>query len=266
MAALFLKGGNLMSDEAVLDIHGLSKTYKNNRGIDNITLQVSRGDVYGFFGPNGAGKTTVMKIVAGLVRADRGNVRLFGHDVNERYEDAMKHVGVLIEKAEAFEYMSGYKNLEMAARLYPQLAITRVDEVLELVGLAANKKEKVGHYSLGMKQRLGIASAILSKPELLIMDEPTNGLDIEGMFDIRELIRQLANEERITFFLSSHLISEMEMICNRIGILHNGKLIQEGSMDELVQASGQSLETYFVQQIRAEREAAQNGAVKVEYH
>jgi len=255
-----------MNQEPIIDIQGLSKTYKNNRGIDNITLQVHRGDIYGFFGSNGAGKTTVMKILTGLVRADRGSVRLFGLDPAQRYEDAMKHVGVLIEKAEAFEYMSGYKNLELAARLYPQLPKSRIDEVLELTGLAANKKEKVGGYSLGMKQRLGIAAAILSKPKLLILDEPTNGLDIEGMVEIRELITQLAREEQITFFLSSHLISEMEKICNRIGIIHHGKLIREGGMAELLQASEQSLETYFVQQIRAEREAAQDEPAHVQYH
>ncbi|TJY42211.1 ATP-binding cassette domain-containing protein [Cohnella pontilimi] len=255
-----------MNKDTVLDIQGLSKTYKNNRGIDNITLQVRRGDVYGFFGPNGAGKTTVMKIVTGLVKADRGSVRVFGYDVNEHYEEAMKDVGVLIEKAEAFEYMSGRKNLELAARLYPHLPNTRVDEVLDLVGLSANKKEKVGHYSLGMKQRLGIASAILSKPQLLILDEPTNGLDIEGMVEIRELIRRLAVEEQITFFVSSHLITEMEMICNRIGIIHNGRLIREGDIGELLQESGQSLETYFVQQIRAEREAANHEPAPIQYH
>jgi ABC-2 type transport system ATP-binding protein len=255
-----------MYEDAVLDIQGLSKTYKNKRGIDNITLQIARGDVYGFFGPNGAGKTTVMKMVTGLIKADRGRVRLFGHDVCEHYEDAMKHVGVLIEKAEAFEYMSAGKNLELAARLYPHLPKTRVDEVLELVGLSANKKEKVGHFSLGMKQRLGVASAILSKPQLLILDEPTNGLDIEGMVDIRELIRRLAAEEQTTFFVSSHLISEMEMICNRIGIIHDGKLIREGGMGELLEESGQSLENYFVQQIRAEREAAHHEPVEIQYH
>lgn len=256
----------MQATETVLDIQGLSKTYRNNRGIRDITLQVARGDVYGFFGPNGAGKTTAMKVVTGLVRADRGQVRLFGCDIREHYEAAMRKVGVLIEKAEAFEYMSGYKNLQLAARLYPELSKTRVDEVLELVGLAADKKEKVGHYSLGMKQRLGVASAILSKPELLILDEPTNGLDIEGMVEIRELIARLAGEERITFFLSSHIISEMELICNRIGIVHNGKLIREGRTNELTSASGQSLEKYFVQQIRAEREASQDEAINVQYH
>ncbi|WP_123043266.1 ABC transporter ATP-binding protein [Cohnella candidum] len=255
-----------MYGDTVLEIQGLTKTYKNNRGIADVSLRVNEGDVYGFFGPNGAGKTTVMKIAAGLAKADRGSVRLFGYDPGERYEDAMKQVGVLIEKAEAFEYMSAYRNLEQAARLYPGLPNSRIDEALELVGLAAHKKEKVGHYSLGMKQRLGIASAILSKPKLLILDEPTNGLDIEGMVEIRELIARLAKEEQVTFFLSSHLISEMEMICNRVGILHNGRLIREGGMGELVHGSGQSLESYFVQQIRAEREAGRHEPAEVHYH
>lgn len=250
----------------VMELQGLTKAYKNNRGVEDVTLSVSRGEIYGFFGANGAGKTTVMKLATGLIRPDRGSVRLFGRDIRENYEEAMSRVGVLIEKAEAFEYMSGYQNLQLAARLYPDLPKTRVDEVLEMVGLSARKKEKVGGYSLGMKQRLGIASAILSKPELLILDEPTNGLDIEGMFEMRELIARLAREERITFFLSSHLISEMERICSRIGIIHNGKLIREGGMEELVKASGESLETYFVHQIREVREAERHGAAEVRYH
>lgn len=257
-----------MNDEVVLDIQGLAKTYKNKRGVDNITLQVRRGDVYGFFGPNGAGKSTVMKIAAGLIRADRGQVRLFGHDVGTQHELAMQHVGVMIERTEAFEYMSGRRNLALAARLYPYLPKSRVDEVLELVGLSASGKEKVGSYSLGMKQRLGIAGAILSKPKLLILDEPTNGLDIEGMVEIRELIGRLAREEQTTFFVSSHLITEMEMICNRVGIIHDGRLIREGGMSELLQASGQSqsLESYFVQQIRAEREASRHEHANGQYH
>lgn len=255
-----------MDSDTVLDIQGISKTYKNKRGVENITLRVEKGDVYGFFGPNGAGKTTVMKIATGLIRADRGRVLLFGHDVAERYEDAMRQVGVMIERAEAFEYMSGYRNLELAARLYPELPRSRIDEALELVGLGANKKEKVGHYSLGMKQRLGIASAILSKPKLLILDEPTNGLDIEGMIEMRELIRSLSREEGITFFLSSHLLSEMEAICSRIGIVHNGKLIQERSMAELGEQSGQSLESYFVERIRAERGVGEHEIAQGMHH
>ncbi|SFA92619.1 ABC-2 type transport system ATP-binding protein [Cohnella sp. OV330] len=253
-----------MSEAAVLDIQGLTKRYRNNRGVSEVTLQVNRGDVYGFFGPNGAGKSTVMKIAAGLVRADRGSVRLFGADVAEDYERAMRRVGVLIEKAEAFEYMSAYKNLELAARLYPELPRTRIDEVLELTGLSASKREKVGHFSLGMKQRLGIASALIGRPELLILDEPTNGLDIEATVDLRELIGRLASEERITFFLSSHLISEMESICNRIGIIQEGRIIREGSLTSLKQASGQSLESYYISQIRSERGGETNGTAQAD--
>jgi len=255
----------MMEDQAVLEIDGLCKKYSTKRGVDDISLTINRGDVYGFFGPNGAGKTTVMKIVSGLCRADRGRIRLFGVDSRDGHEAAMRRVGVLIEKAEAYEYMSAYKNLALAARLYPELPKSRIDETLELVGLGKHKREKVGHYSLGMKQRLGIASAMLSKPDLLILDEPTNGLDIEGMVEVRELIVRLAREAGTTFFLSSHLIAEMERICNRIGILHQGRMIRELRMHEL-QAAGESLESYYVEQLRMEREGILYAAAAGGYH
>ncbi|QMV43038.1 ABC transporter ATP-binding protein [Cohnella cholangitidis] len=241
--------------ETIVSIEGLTKTFRNQRGIRDISLNVHRGDIYGFFGPNGAGKTTVMKIMAGLSRADRGKVRLFGHDVSTHYEQAMASVGVLIETAEAYNYMSGRKNLELAARMYPGLPGNRVDEVLELVELSSVQREKVGHYSLGMKQRLGLASAILSRPELLILDEPTNGLDIEGMVQIREVIMRLASEERTTFFLSSHIVHEMELMCNRIGILHGGRLIREGLKSQLLDERFPTLESLFIHEIREERMA-----------
>jgi ABC-2 type transport system ATP-binding protein len=243
--------------DIVLEVEGLTKTYSNQRGIENISFQVSRGDIYGFFGPNGAGKTTVMKIIANLCRADRGKVRVFGYDVTTHYEEAMRKVGVLIERAEAYEYMSGYKNLQLASRFYPGLGKNRIDEVLEQVGLADFKHEKVANYSLGMKQRLGVAAAILSKPELLILDEPTNGLDIEGMVEIRELILRLAREENITFFISSHIIHEMELICNRVGILYKGKLIKEGLLSDMLDGDSPTLEDYFVNRVREERRAEQ---------
>jgi len=256
----------MMTEPMVLEFEHVSKRYRNGKGVNGISLQVRRGDIFGFFGPNGAGKTTLMKIAAGLCRADKGRVRMFGHDVGERFEAAMRRTGVLIEKAEAFDYLSGRQNLALAARLYPDLPKCRIDEVLELVGLSASAGEKAGHYSLGMKQRLGVASALLSRPELLILDEPTNGLDIEGMAEIRELIARLARESGITFFVSSHLISEMEMICSRIGILHEGRLIREGRISDLADAPGQSLEAYFIHQIHEEREAARHGASESEYH
>jgi ABC-2 type transport system ATP-binding protein len=239
--------------ECVLEVEHLTKKYPNRRGVEDITFQVRRGDVYGLLGPNGAGKTTVMKVIANLCKADRGSVRIYGYDIATHFEQAIRKAGFLIEKPEAYEYMSGYRNLELALRYYPHLDKRRIDEVLEMVGLSSFKSEKVSNYSLGMKQRLGIAAAILSKPELLILDEPTNGLDIEGMVEIRELIRKLAEEEHITFLISSHLIHEMELICNRVGIVYNGKMLREGLLADILDGTYASLEDYFVKQVREER-------------
>jgi ABC-2 type transport system ATP-binding protein len=244
--------------EKIVEIEGLTKVFSNTRGIHEVTMTVERGDIYGFFGPNGAGKTTVMKIMTGLSRANKGEVRLFGYDVATHFEQAMAKVGVLIETAEAYTYMSGRRNLELAARFYPEVNKQRMDEVLKIVGLSPFQHEKVSQYSLGMKQRLGLASAILSKPELLILDEPTNGLDIEGMVQIREIILKLAKEEQITFLISSHLIHEMELMCNRIGIIYGGKLIREGVPSELLAGRFASLEELFLHEISEERKVAEH--------
>ncbi|MEK8127545.1 ATP-binding cassette domain-containing protein [Paenibacillus filicis] len=241
--------------KSVVEIRQLTKKFSNQRGIEDVNITVEQGDIYGFFGPNGAGKTTVMKIMTGLSRADRGEVRLFGHSVKTHYEEAMAKVGVLIETAEAYTYMSARRNLELAARFYPGIGRQRIDEVLDIVGLAPYQNEKVAGYSLGMKQRLGLAAAMLSKPELLILDEPTNGLDIEGMVQIREIIVRLAREERITFLISSHLIHEMELMCNRIGILHQGRLVREGLVAELREEGG-TLEQAYLREIEDVRRLA----------
>lgn len=236
----------------VVEITNLTKVYNNQRGIHEVHMTVQQGDIYGFFGPNGAGKTTVMKIMTGLIRAQQGTVKLFGHEVSTQYEQAMAKVGVLIETAEAYTYMSGRRNLELAARFYPGISKHRVDEVLEIVGLTPYQQEKVAGYSLGMKQRLGLAAAMLSKPELLILDEPTNGLDIEGMVHIREIIMRLAREERITFLISSHLIHEMELMCNRMGIIHQGRLVREGLVSDIAKGSATLEEAYLreIQEVR----------------
>jgi ABC-2 type transport system ATP-binding protein len=237
----------------IIEVDGLTKHYSNNRGIQDISFKVDQGDIYGFFGPNGSGKTTLMKILTGLMRADRGKVTLFGYDVNTHYEQAIAKVGSLIETADAYEYMSGYKNLAQVARFYPDLPKNRIEEVLDLVGLLSYRNEKVRQYSLGMKQRLGMASAILSNPKLVILDEPTNGLDIEGMVDVRETILKLSREQGITFFISSHLIREMELMCNRLGILYHGKLIKEAVVSDILNTPGGSLEQYFLNQIEEEK-------------
>ncbi|UJF34178.1 ABC transporter ATP-binding protein [Paenibacillus hexagrammi] len=236
----------------VVEIEGLTKMYKNNRGIQDVTMTVRQGDIYGFFGPNGAGKTTVMKIMAGLSRAQRGTVKLLGYDVAEQYEQAMSKVGVLIETAEVYSYMSGRKNLELAAKFYPHVTSGRIDEVLEIVGLTPFQHEKAAGYSLGMKQRLGLAAALLSGPELMILDEPTNGLDIEGMVQMRDIMMRLAREQRITFLISSHLIHEMELMCNRIGIIHQGRLLCEASVPYLLE-QWESLEAVYMHHIQEDR-------------
>lgn len=239
--------------EILLEVNKLSKRFRNGRGIQEVSFALRRGDVYGMFGPNGAGKTTVMKLIAGLLTPDSGTIRLFGHDPHTRFAQAVSRVGMLIETAEAYDYMSAYQNLRQAARLYPCLPAARIDEVLELVGLELYKWEKVKGFSLGMKQRLGIASALLSRPELLILDEPTNGLDLEGMVEMRELMRRLAASENIAILLSSHMLGEMEQLCSRVGILHQGSLVREGAAGELFGGAAPSLEQVFLDAINEQR-------------
>src|SRR5690606_17846567 len=156
------------------------------RGVRDISFEVAKGDIFGFIGPNGAGKTTILKIIMGLIHQDQGSVRILGHNVTEQFEQAIERVGCMIETADAYEYMSAFDNLKLAARFYPELPKSRIDEVLEQVGLTPYKKEKVSGFSFGMKQRLALGSALLSKPELVILDEPTNGLDFEGILDFRK--------------------------------------------------------------------------------
>jgi ABC-2 type transport system ATP-binding protein len=238
--------------EKVLEVKGLSKLYKNKRGISDISFEVNKGDVFGFLGPNGAGKTTTMKIITGMCKADKGEIKVFGLDIISNFEKAMRKVGCIIETSEAYEYLSAFKNLQLLATFYKEIKKERIDEVLEIVGLLKYKFDKVGTFSLGMKQRLGLAGAILSKPELVILDEPANGLDIEGTVDIRNIIKSLSENNGTTFFISSHMIHEMEITCNRIGIIDEGRLIRTGSVAELLKDYA-SLEEYFIKQVREDR-------------
>ena len=239
--------------DKVLEVKGLTKTYKNNRGVRDITFDIYKGDIYGFLGPNGAGKTTVMKTIVGLCKAQQGEVNIFGFNIINDFEKAMSKVGCIIETAASYEYIGAYDNLKIASRFYAGIDDRRIDEVLEIVGLSPYKKDKVGSFSLGMKQRLGIASAILSRPEFVILDEPMNGLDIEGMADVRNMIIRMAKDEQVTFFVSSHLAHEMELTCNRVGILNNGLLIKEGTLTDIME-NHTSLEEFFIEQARSNRE------------
>lgn len=237
-----------METEKVLEVRDITKTYPNGRGITNVTLEVHRGDIFGFLGPNGAGKTTAMKIMTGLMRADSGYVKIFGYDVSEQFEKAMQKVGCIIETAQSYEYLTAYENLRLASRYYKDIAAARIDEVLEIAGILKYKKEKVKNFSLGMKQRLGIAQAILSKPELVILDEPLNGLDIEGMVEMRNTIKRLAEEEKVTFFISSHLVHDMELTCNRVAVINEGRIVKTAEVSKILEDYS-SLENFFISEV-----------------
>jgi ABC-2 type transport system ATP-binding protein len=234
--------------EKIIEIEGLTKLYPNGRGIEDLHLEVCRGEIFGFLGPNGAGKTTAMKIMVGLLKPNRGTVRLFGYDIINEYEKAMTNVGSLIEVAQSYPYLSAYDNLKQFARYYPQVDKPRIEEVLNITGLERYRNEKPKKFSLGMKQRLGLAAAILSRPKLLILDEPLNGLDVQGMIDIRNLIKSLAEEEGTTCFISSHLIHDVELTCTRIGVIYNGKILNVDTTENILKNYA-SLENYFVNEV-----------------
>ena len=238
----------------VLNLETVSRRYGNGRGVREVSLDIAAGEIYGLIGPNGAGKTTLLKIIVGLLRPDAGTVRLFGFSLAYGFEQAMARVGSLIETADAYEYMNARDNLKLAARFYPDLPKTRIDEALEQVGLAAYRHEKVRGYSLGMKQRLGLASALLANPQFVVLDEPANGLDAPGMAELRQTILQLSRERGVAFLISSHLIHDLGMIADRVGIMKDGLMICQGAVRELL-TDGQSLEHYALAQIRGQEEA-----------
>lgn len=234
--------------EKVIEIKELSKIYKNGRGITDINFDIHRGDIFGFLGPNGAGKTTAMKIMTGLIKPDSGDVKILGHSILDEFEQAMKKVGCIIETAESYSYLTAFENLKQFSRYYENVDNKRIEEVLDLVGLLKYKNEKPRKFSLGMKQRLGIAASILSKPEVVILDEPLNGLDVEGMIDVRNIIKDLAEREKTTFFISSHLIHDVELTCTRIGVLYNGKMLNVDTTKNILNNYA-SLENYFISEV-----------------
>lgn len=210
----------------------LVKRYGEVLAVDHVDLTVRTGDIYGFLGPNGAGKTTAMRMMLGLIRPDSGTIRLFGRDPQHEHPGALDGVARFVEAPHFYPYLSGRTNLELFAALDGGEATTRIDQTLETVGLERRAHDKVGGYSQGMRQRLGLAVSLLRAPRLLVLDEPTNGLDPGGIRDTRALIQGLA-AEGITIFLSSHLLAEIEELCTRVAVIRSGQIVYEGSLDEL---------------------------------
>lgn len=214
-----------MNKETILKLDRLTKRIGGKTIIDQLSVEVPRGEVFGFLGPNGAGKTTTIRMIVGLMSITEGDVWIDGINIKSDFEQAMHHIGAIVENPEFYKFMSGYNNLVHFSRMIPGITSHRIKEVVELVGLQNRINDKVKTYSLGMRQRLGVAQAILHKPGLLILDEPTNGLDPAGIRELRDYLRLLAREEGISVLVSSHLLSEMELMCDRVAIIQNGKLI-----------------------------------------
>lgn len=211
--------------EVAMELIDVKKRIGKKEIIKGLSFTINKGEVFGFIGPNGAGKTTTIRMMVGLMQLTDGDVRILGKSIKTDFKEAIREVGAIVENPEMYPFMTGLQNLQHYARMIPGITKKRIQEVIQLVGLEKPIKEKVGKYSLGMRQRLGIAQALLHKPSILILDEPTNGLDPAGIREIRQYIRKLAEEENVAVIISSHLLSEIELMCDRIGIIKNGELV-----------------------------------------
>ncbi|WP_088009167.1 ABC transporter ATP-binding protein [Indiicoccus explosivorum] len=222
-----------MAGEPLVQLKNLSKTIGDKNIIKELDLTLNTGEITGFLGPNGAGKTTTIRMMTGLMRPSAGDVVIGGKSIQADYEEAIAQVGVIVENPEMYKYMTGYKNLLHFSRMHPGVRKERIDEVVRQVGLQNRIQEKVKSYSLGMRQRLGLAQALLHNPKFLILDEPTNGLDPAGIREFRLYLRKIAAENNVAVFVSSHLLSEIELLCDRIAVIQNGELIDIKDMHSL---------------------------------
>lgn len=228
----------------VLELKNVTKIMGNRKIVDNVSFEINSGEIFGFLGPNGAGKTTTIKMITGLLKIDEGDILISNNDVKKNFEKALSQVGGIIENPEMYGYLTGRTNLEIYGRMHGNISKERINEVIKLVKLENRINDKVKKYSLGMRQRLGVAQALLHNPKLLILDEPTNGLDPMGIKELRDTLRHLAEKEGLAVLVSSHLLSEMELMCDRVGIIDNGKIIDIKTLKDIKRQNIESLITY----------------------
>jgi ABC-2 type transport system ATP-binding protein len=241
-----LKGGLPLSNEPIVSLKNVTKRIGRKIIIDSLTFDVPQGEIFGFLGPNGAGKTTTIRMMVGLMKISDGEVLIKGKSIKSEFSEAIRHVGAIVENPEMYKYLSGYHNLVHYARMVPGVTKERIDEVVKLVKLENRIHDKVKKYSLGMRQRLGVAQALLHNPSLLILDEPTNGLDPAGIRELRDYLRYLTRTEGITVIVSSHLLTEMELMCDRVAILQEGKLVDVKPIQDLIGTSDKG-QTYQIE-------------------
>lgn len=216
----------------ILKCENLNKSFGKKKILKDVSFTIEKGDILGFIGPNGSGKTTTIKLILGLNSIDSGNVTINGFDIRKDFESAIKRVGAIVENPDMYMYLSGYENLKLVANMY-NVSSSKIDEVVKLVKLEGRIKDKVSKYSLGMRQRLGIAQALINSPNLLILDEPTNGLDPEGIKELRDLLKNLAKKENIAVLISSHNLAELDSFCNKVCIIQNGTIIESNEVKKL---------------------------------
>lgn len=224
--------------EIILDLKNVHKSIKGKRIIKGIDLELYPGEVLGFLGPNGSGKTTTLRMIVGLIKMTKGEISIAGHSIKKEFVKAMSNVGCIIENPEMYDYLSGWENLKILASMEKGITKKRMKEVVSLVGMEKRIDDKVYTYSLGMKQRLGIAQAIMKRPKLLILDEPANGLDPSGISEFRKLIQKLAHEESMAVLVSSHILAEIEMMSDRVAIIKQGEIVKVTTVKDIVKDKG----------------------------
>lgn len=226
--------------ENLIEVRNLNKSFGKKQILKDVSLNVKEGEIVGFIGPNGAGKTTTIKLILGLQKIDSGTVLINGYDVQKDFKKAILRVGAIVESPDLYMYLSGLENLKMIAAMYKNIDKNRIDEIVKIVGLENRIKDKVSKYSLGMRQRLGIATALIHNPNILILDEPTNGLDPEGIKELRTLLKRLAKKEKMGILISSHNLSELESFCTDVCLIKSGEVVTTASIEEIRKADKSS--------------------------
>ena len=236
--------------KTILELKNVSKSFGKRKIIDDISLEVKEGEILGFLGPNGSGKTTTIKMILRLIDMDSGEIKVNGFDNKKQFENAMECIGAIVENPDMYKYMSALDNLKLHARIR-NISTRRINEVIELVGLKGRENDKVGKYSLGMKQRLGLALTLLHKPKILILDEPTNGLDPAGIKQLRDILKEIAHKKGVAVFVSSHILSEMQLMCDRVAVIDNGKVVKIQKVKE--QAEEETIEKVELRVVNKEK-------------